>query len=139
MAAVFAHLRLTLGVWAALIVADFVLNAVVFAGIYREGGPFFLSLDDAFRRIPLGYLSFLILAGAVVELVVRLGIRELGPALRLGLAGGTALGAAWSLGLYSIATVSIIAALAFAAIYLVLFTVAAIVAAWGLRERTGRR
>lgn len=117
---------------------DFVLNAGLFAAIYTGGGAFMLAPLEAFRRIPFGYLAFLILAAGVVELTARLGITRTADGLRLGLVTGAILAASWSLGLYSIATVSPAQALAFAAIWLALLTVAGGVAAAGVRSASLR-
>jgi hypothetical protein len=106
--------------------------------MYEEGGAFMLAPGEAFRRIPLGYLAFLILAAGVVELAFRLGATTLSQGIRLGLATGAVLGAAWSLGLYSIATLSPQVALAFAVIWFALLTVAGAVAAAGLRRTSLR-
>ncbi len=49
-------------VWLAMLGVDFLLNGALFAGMYLHGGSFFLPPLEAFRRIPLGYLAFLVLA-----------------------------------------------------------------------------
>jgi hypothetical protein len=125
-------------VWLAMVGLDFVLNAGLFAGIYGAGGPFMLAPLEAFRRIPFGYLAFLILAAGVVELTVRLRITRIADGIRLGLVSGATLAASWGLGLYSIATVSPSQALALAAIWLALLVVAGGVAAAGVRRASLR-
>jgi hypothetical protein len=132
------RVRLVFVVWLAMVGLDFVLNAAMFAGMYQEGGAFLLPPLEAFRRIPLGYLALLILAAGVVELAFRLGVTTIADGLRLGAVTGAVLGAAWSLGLYSIATLSPQVALAFAGIWLALLTAAGGVAAAGL-QRTSLR
>jgi len=117
---------------------DFVLNAGLFAGIYATGGPFLLAPLEAFRRIPFGYLAFLILAAGVVELTVRLRITRITDGIRLGLVSGATLAASWGLGLYSIATVSPSQTLALAAIWVALLLVAGGVAAAGVRRASLR-
>jgi hypothetical protein len=119
-------------VWLAMVGLDFVLNAALFAGMYEKGGAFMLAPGEAFRRIPFGYLAFLLLAAGVVELAFRLGVTTLSQGIRLGVATGAVLGAAWSLGLYSIATLSPQVASAFAVIWFALLTAAGVVAAAGL-------
>lgn len=126
------RISVVLIVWLAMVGLDFVLNAGLFASIYRTGGTFLLAPLEAFRRIPFGYLAFLILAAGVVELAARLGITRTADGVRLGLASGATLAASWGLGLYSIATLTPSQALAFAAIWLALLTVAGGVAAAGL-------
>ena len=132
------RLRVTLVVWLAMVGLDFVLNAGLFAGVYQEGGPFLLAPLEAFRRVPLGYLAFLILAAAMVELSLRLRSTTVATGLRLGATAGATLGAAWSLGLYSVATLTPRTALTFSAIWLALLTVAGGVAAAGLGQASLR-
>lgn len=119
-------------VWLAMIGLDFVLNAALFASMYQDGGAFMLAPAEAFRRIPLGYLAFLVLAAGVTELAWRLGVATTADGIRLGLVSGLVLGAAWGLGLSSVATVSPQVALAFAGIWFALLTAAGGVAAAGL-------
>jgi hypothetical protein len=126
------RLRVALVAWLAMLGLDFLLNGALFARMYQEGGTFILAPTDAFRRIPLGYLAFLILALGVVEITYRLRVTRIGDGVRLGLAIGGVFGGTWSLSLYSIATLSAQVALAFAAIWLALLTLAAVVAASGL-------
>lgn len=133
------RLRLTFVVWLAMVGLDFVLNAALFAGLYQDGGPFMLTPLEAFRRIPLGYLAFLILAAAMVELAFRLHTTTVAAGVRLGALTGAALGTSWSLGLYSVATLAPQTAVAFAAIWLALLTVAGGVAAAGLGGRASLR
>jgi hypothetical protein len=132
------RVRVVLVVWLAMVGLDFVLNAAVFAGMYQVGGAFLLAPLEAFRRIPLGYLALLILAAGVVELAVRLGVATIADGVRLGAVSGAVLGAAWSLGLYSIATLSPQVALAFAGIWFALLAVAGGVAAAGLQRSSLR-
>jgi hypothetical protein len=132
------RIAVVLIVWLAMVGLDFVLNAGLFAGIYGAGGPFMLAPLEAFRRIPFGYLAFLILAAGVVELTVRLRITRIADGIRLGLVSGATLAASWGLGLYSIATVSPSQALALAAIWLALLVVAGGVAAAGVRRASLR-
>jgi len=82
------RIRVALVVWLAMVGLDFVLNAGLFAGMYQEGGPFLLPPLEAFRRIPLGYLAFLILAAAMVELSFRLHATTIAAGLRLGATAG---------------------------------------------------
>lgn len=131
---VWRRIRVALVVALAMVGLDFVLNAALFAGMYMEGGGFMLAPGEAFRRIPLGYLAFLVLAAGVVELAFRLDATTLSEGIRLGAGTGAVLGLAWSLGLYSIATLSPQVAAAFAVIWFALLTVAGVVAAVGLRQ-----
>jgi len=126
------RVRVTGVVWLAMAGMDFLLNGAVFARIYSSGGGFLLQPVEAFRRIPLGYLAFLLLAAAIVEVASRLRITRAGDGLRLGLVTGAVFGGTWALGLYSIATVSALVALAFALIWLVLIALAWTIAVMGL-------
>jgi hypothetical protein len=93
----------TLG-WIATLGADFLLHAGLLARLYVEPHPFLLAPRQAFQRIPLGYLSFLLLAILVGWLIVRL--RRLGFARGAGLGlqvGGLAWGA-FALGLLSVSS-----------------------------------
>ena len=125
------RLRLTLVVWLAMLGLDFLLNGALFARLYQGEHAFVLAPSEAFRRIPLGYLAFLILAGGVVELVSRLRVTRLVDGVRLGLLIGAVLAATWGLGLYSIASLSAQVALAFAVVWMALAVAAGAVAAAG--------
>ena len=128
------RIALVLIVWLAMVGADFVLNAGLFAAIYMDGGSFMLAPLEAFGRIPFGYLALLILAAGVTALTLRLGIARTADGIRLGSVSGATLGASWGLGLYSIATISPTQAVGLAAVWLGLLTVAGGVAATGLRR-----
>jgi hypothetical protein len=94
----------TLLAWFAVLGFDFLLHGGLLAWLYAEPGPFLLSPEDAFRLIPLGYASFLILVILVVWLLVRLGIRGWRPGLVFGLKLGALAWGALVLGLLSIST-----------------------------------
>src|SRR5690606_36135025 len=58
---------------------DLFLHGGLLARLYVGPSPFLLPADDAFRRIPFGYLTFLILtislwAGQTVELALAGGV-----------------------------------------------------------------
>ena len=132
------RLRVTLLVWFAMLGLDFLLNGAVFARIYQDGSAFMLPPAEAFRRIPLGYLAFLIVASAIVEGARRLGLKGFANGLRLGLVAGAVAGAVWSLSLYSIASLNAPAALAFGVIWLALVALGSAVAAAAM-ERSSLR
>jgi hypothetical protein len=131
-------LGIALITWLAMLGLDFLLNGALFARMYQAGGPFFLAPGDAFGRIPLGYLAFLILAIAIVEIAHRLRLATWADGVRLGLALGGVLGAVWSLSLFSIATLNALAAVEFAVIWLALVVVGSAVAASGLSRNSLR-
>ena len=126
------RLRVALIAWLAMLGLDFLLNSALFASMYQAGGPFFLAPGEAFRRIPVGYLAFLILAIATVEIANRLRVATFADGVRLGLAMGGVLSAVWSLSLFSIATLPALVALAFAVIWLALLVMGSAIASSGL-------
>jgi hypothetical protein len=90
--------------WIASLGFDLLLHAGLLARIYTEPSPFLLGPEEAFRRIPLGYLTFLILTVALYWLLRRLGIRDVRGGLAVGGIFGAVLWGALALGLYSIST-----------------------------------
>ncbi len=92
--------------WLAMVGFDLFLHAGVLAPLYDWGSPFLLSPGEAFARIPIGYLSFLVLAVALVWLLPRLGVADgRGGAALAGALGAVGWGAL-VLGLWSISTAS---------------------------------
>ena len=75
-------------------------------GFYVEPSPFLLPPEQAFQRIPLGYLAFLMLTVGLFWLLLRLQMRGALAGLRSGLAAGGVLWGAFAMGLYSISTIS---------------------------------
>lgn len=86
---------------------DVFLHGGLLARLYVEPGAFLLGPQDAFRRIPLGYLAFLVLALALYWLLRRLDVRGAVAGLRYGAAAGAVVWGAFALGLYSISTVTL--------------------------------
>jgi len=80
------------------------LHAGLLARLYAEPSPFLLEPQEAFRRIPLGYLAFLILTLALYWLLYRLGVSGARKGLLYGVAVGTVVWGALAVGLYSIST-----------------------------------
>ena len=97
-------IKLSLIAWLVMLGVDFFLHAGVLAGIYTRESPFLLPPLEAFRRIPIGYLSFLIVAYFLVWLSMRLEVRGVRAGLLLGLGVGSVMWASLGLGLYSITT-----------------------------------
>lgn len=93
--------------WILAIGFDLFLHGGLLAGVYVEPSPFLLAAEDAFRRIPLGYLTFLVLTIALFWLLHRLGIRGTMAGLRYGAAAGAVVWGALVVGLYSISTASL--------------------------------
>lgn len=65
---------LTLICWLSMIGLDFLLHAGLLARFYIWPDAFLLPLEQAFRLIPLGYLSLLLFACLLVWLMRRLDI-----------------------------------------------------------------
>jgi hypothetical protein len=61
--------------WVLSIGIDLFLHAGLLAHLYVEPSPFLLPAEDAFRRIPLGYLTFLMLTIGLFWLLRRLQVR----------------------------------------------------------------
>jgi hypothetical protein len=93
--------------WLAMIGVDFFLHGGLLAGLYLQSDPFLLPPAQAFARIPIGYLSFMLLSGALVWLMLRLGITGGREGALFGLKFGALAWGALVLGLASISTASL--------------------------------
>ena len=100
-------LLLTFIAWLSMLGFDFLLHAGLLAALYLQPSPFLLPQATAFALIPVGYLSFLLLAVLLVWLMIRLKLtgRRQGALFGLEL-GGLAWGA-FILGLLSVSTASV--------------------------------
>jgi hypothetical protein len=99
--------RMVLSVAAAWLLSlgfDFFLHGGLLARLYVEPSPFLLGPEDALRRIPLGYLTFLILTVALYWFLRRLEVRGAAAGFRYGAAAGAVIWGALVIGLYSITT-----------------------------------
>lgn len=91
--------------WASTIAVDFLVFGGLFSGLLETEHPAVLGAEDLFRRIPAGYLSFL------VEVVLLAWVFERRPpwSARRGAAVGTLVGAAFAVavgaGVWSFSTV----------------------------------
>jgi hypothetical protein len=94
----------TLLAWVAMLGVDLLLHAGLLAPLYDWDSPFLLSPQEAFVRIPAGYLAFGILAGGLVWLLGRLGTRSAREAAVIGAIGGAVVWGALLLGLWSISS-----------------------------------
>lgn len=90
--------------WMAMIGVDLSLHAGLLAPLYDWGSPFLISPGDAFARIPVGYLAFLVLAAALAWLLTRLEIRTGRDGALAGGVLGAVIWGALLLGLWSIST-----------------------------------
>ena len=70
----------------ATLVADVLLNAVVFRGVYQRAAPFLLPPDQLNARVPLGWGALLVVVGVFGYLFVRGGWMGRSDGLRFGLA-----------------------------------------------------
>ncbi len=92
--------------WLSMLGVDFLLHAGILADLYQEPSSFLLPPLEAFRRIPLGYLAFLLSAVFLLWLFLRLEIRGLQNGFWLGIRIGGYLWGTLALGLFSISTAS---------------------------------
>jgi hypothetical protein len=90
--------------WGLSLGFDFFLHAGLLSKFYVETSPFILPPEVAVRRIPLGYLSFLVLTLSLYWLFRRLGTRGAASGFRHGGVVGSIVWGALTLGLYSIST-----------------------------------
>lgn len=93
--------------WVLSLGFDLFLHGGLLARFYVEPAPFLLGPEDAFRRIPLGYLAFLVLTLALYWLLSRLGVRGAVAGFRYGASAGAVLWLTFAAGLYSISTASL--------------------------------
>ena len=100
-------LLLTFIAWLSMLGSDFLLHAGLLAALYLQPSPFLLPQATAFALIPVGYLSFLLLAVLLVWLMIRLKLAGGRQGALFGLElGGLAWGA-FILGLLSVSTASV--------------------------------
>jgi hypothetical protein len=93
--------------WVLSLGIDLFLHGGLLARLYVEPSPFLLPAEDAFRRIPLGYLTFLILTIGLFWLLRRLETRGFASGFRLAAVAGTVVWGALLVGLYSISAASL--------------------------------
>lgn len=90
--------------WLLAVGFDFVLHGGLLARLYVRESPFLLEPGEAFRRIPAGYLGFLVLTAALYWLLERVRVRDWLAGFRLGLLAGLVVWGALALGLFSVTT-----------------------------------
>lgn len=93
--------------WLAVIGFDLFLHAGILADLYSKPSPFLLPPEEAFRLIPLGYLSFILLIVFLLWLMLKLTVVGWRAGLFFGLKVGALISAAGTLGLLSISTASV--------------------------------
>ena len=92
--------------WISMLGVDFFVHAGLLARLYAQPSAFLLSPEDAFRLIPLGYLSFLLVSALILWLMRRLEIGTWQRGLSFGLLIGGLMWGALAIGLLSISTAS---------------------------------
>lgn len=90
--------------WVLSLGVDLFLHAGLLAGLYAQPTPFLLDAGAAFRRIPFGYATFLILTAGLYWLLNALRVEGAASGLRYGFGAGALVWGAHALGLYSIST-----------------------------------
>lgn len=90
--------------WLSMLGVDFFLHGGLLAKLYLQPSPFLLPPLEAFRLIPLGYLSFLLLNVLLLWLMLRLGLSSWRQGFSFGLQLGVLIWGAVVLGLRSIST-----------------------------------
>ena len=92
--------------WVVVLGIDFFLHAGLLAGLYVQSTPFLLAREDAFRLIPLGYLSILLQTTLLLWLMLNLGIQAWKEGAVFGIKLSLLLGGSMFLGLLSISTLT---------------------------------
>lgn len=90
--------------WLLSVGCDLFLHGGLLARLYIEPSPFLLPPEEAFRRIPLGYLTFLGLTIALFWAIRRLGVQRAREGFRYGSVAGAVVWGALVVGLFSIST-----------------------------------
>lgn len=88
--------------WLAMVGTDLALHAGLLAPLYDWEGGFLAAPQEAFVRIPAGYLALAVLAGALVWLLPRLGAVGSARGARAGAALGAVVAGALLVGIWSI-------------------------------------
>jgi hypothetical protein len=93
--------------WTLSLGFDVFLHGGLLARLYLRPMPFLLPPEEAFRRIPLGYLAFLVFTVTLYWLLRRLGVRGAPAGFRHGALAGLVVWGAFAAGLYSISTMTV--------------------------------
>ena len=96
--------RLALLSWLAMLGCDFFLHAGALSRFYLRPSPFLLPPLEAFRLIPVGYLSFLLLTILLLWLMLKLNLAGRKAGFLFGLKVGALVWGSFVLGLLSIST-----------------------------------
>jgi hypothetical protein len=98
-------IKISLLGWIAFLAIDFLVHGALLTRWYEQGSLSLLPLEEAFARIPLGYLSFFLLVVLIVWLCMRLELSGAREGLGFGLSLGSFLAASHGLALVSITTI----------------------------------
>lgn len=90
--------------WLTMLGVDFLIHGGLLENLYAQATPFLLPPLEAFRKIPIGYLSFLLIAVLLLWLMLRIGIAGWRGGLVFGLQLGLLTWGALILGLVSISS-----------------------------------
>lgn len=131
--------KLVLLTWIAMLGFDFFLHGGLLAGFYLRPSPFLLPPLEAARRIPLGYVGFLITAAFLVWITFKINARGWREGLVAGAIIGGWMGASLALGMYSITTASPMLLVAWAIGQTIEMAYAGAVAGQGLEAKSLRR
>lgn len=93
--------------WILSVAFDLFLHAGVLSGLYMRESPFLLAPLTAFRRIPAGYATFLLLAAGLWWLFQQLDVRGGLDGFRIGAGVGLFVWGTLALGLWSITTAEV--------------------------------
>lgn len=91
--------------WLATIGVDFLVFGGIAAGLLEEAGPAVLGRHDLFRRIPVGYASFLVLVVLLAWVIDGRAPETPSVGARIGGVLGAALGIAMAAGIWSFSTI----------------------------------
>jgi hypothetical protein len=94
-----------------MIATDFLIHGGILAKLYMKSSPFLLSPEVAFIRIPLGYISFLLLAWLLYYFFKKEWPINKRDGFTQGLIIGAIVWGSMLLGLYSISTIDPVLAL----------------------------
>jgi hypothetical protein len=125
--------------WLAMLGWDFFLHGGLLASFYLKESSFLLGPREAFRLIPLGYLSFLIYAILLTWVLPRFDISNWKQAFSIGLTVGLLTWGAFVLGLISISTIETPLAIAWIIGQMIEIGIAAVVIYLSLQAESLRR
>jgi len=128
--------------WFIFLSIDFLLHAVILATWWKKTADYWLSPEDLFLMIPIGYASFAIYCGALTWLYVRIvgDRRTIGTAFQFGAIAGLVYGVSTILANYAVFAMPSSLLLVWSGSILIESTLACATASWVLdAERSWRR